>query len=80
MSISGRMSQLAAIAVMLAAGEDISEIKSENRVSNTTNGHPSGLGNASLEEVAKIREETKRRKELNFRKRLPKGHPDRIES
>lgn len=27
-----------------------------------------------------IREETQRRKTINFRKRLPKGHPDRIES
>lgn len=30
--------------------------------------------------AAEIREENARRKALNFRKRLPKGHPDRIES
>jgi hypothetical protein len=30
--------------------------------------------------AAAIREETQRRRTLNFRKRLPKGHPDRIES
>jgi hypothetical protein len=30
--------------------------------------------------AAAIREETQRRRAINFRKRLPKGHPDRIES
>lgn len=35
---------------------------------------------ASPAEIAKIRDDRAARKALNFRKRLPAGHPDRIES
>lgn len=78
MSYSGRLSQLAAVAMMMAASSIPDGI--QPYASNTSPSHSNNDSNASPEEIAAIREETQRRKTLNFRKRLPKGHPDRIES